>query len=248
MRYTLALAVVVALTVGSAITFRYQAAKAAHEQVLLAQADAAGERPAETARPSDAAGAVRPATPAPPGVANDPFSNGPQRIISIDRAEGPVGTANYFTVQQGWPAGGVAAAASPDNELANQDRQLEQEVGALVRQLADAPDETQRDELKKKLIDSLEKQFDAQQNLRELEVTQIEARVQKLRELIRKRTDSRRRIIDNRYEQLLNDAEGLGWSSTGSGGAGIAPVGLPNKPLLGYPPASGLPPAAPTPR
>jgi hypothetical protein len=89
--------------------------------------------------------------------------------------------------------------------------------------LADTDDDKQRAELKDKLSQALDRQFDTQQKLRELEVSRIEARVQKLRELIRKRTDSRRKIIDNRYEQLLNDADGLGWTSAGAAGPQYRP-------------------------
>jgi hypothetical protein len=113
------------------------------------------------------------------------------------------------------------------NELTSQDQQLEQEVQSLARQLADSDDDKQRAELKDKLAAALEKQFDAQQKLRQLEISRIEARVQKLRDLVRKRTESRRKIIDNRFEQLLNDAEGLGWNSTKGGGIQFVPPGNP---------------------
>lgn len=108
----------------------------------------------------------------------------------------------------------AAAIALRLAELMSQNQQLEQDVRSLTAQFAEVKDEQQRAGLKRKLSATLEKQFDTQQNLRELEVEQIEARLQKLRELINKRADSRRRIIDNRLEQLLNDAEGLGWGES----------------------------------
>lgn len=123
---------------------------------------------------------------------------------------------------------GAPAGGDPEtNELTSQDQQFEQEVQSLERQLAATDDEKAKADLKEKLAAALEHQFDAQQKLRQLEISRIEARVQKLRGLVQKRTESRRKIIDNRLEQLLNDAEGLGWSSGTAAGVPLFPHGLP---------------------
>ena len=112
------------------------------------------------------------------------------------------------------------------------DGQLAHEAESLARQLAEASDEKQRGEFKDKLRDALAQQFDAQQKARELEVARIEARVKKLRETISKRNDSRRSILDKRLDQLLSEAEGLGWNSpAGSYGPFFVETGL-------YPPAA----------
>jgi len=76
-----------------------------------------------------------------------------------------------------------------------------------------------------------------------LEVAKIEARLQKLRGLIGRRADSRGKIIDNRLEQLLNDAAGLGWSSAAKDNTPYAPPGVP---VMLYPGGGALRgPAAP---
>jgi hypothetical protein len=111
-------------------------------------------------------------------------------------------------------------------ELSARDAQLGHEAESLAKQLADASDEKQKSEIKEKLQDTLSRQFDAQQKAREVEVTRIEAKVKKLRETITKRNEARRTIIDKRFDQLLSEAEGLGWNSPPSG-AGFGTVYIP---------------------
>lgn len=106
-------------------------------------------------------------------------------------------------------------------ELHRLDHELEQESRKLVNQLAQSPenDAEARDQLKAKLRETLDKQFDAQLKLRETEVARIEERVKKLRDVINKRSAARKAIVDRRQQQLIDDAEGLGWSPSGGAGA-----------------------------
>ncbi|HVX11480.1 MAG TPA: hypothetical protein VHC22_09885 [Pirellulales bacterium] len=208
MRLTMVVVTSVVLALGGAFMWLHQRAIAAErqEQLLLAQAGSAVEAiPAAT--PPQALPGVRIQAMPPGGFGGAPVAPTP-------------GTGNLFAQpsvhapeSHAWPAGDAET-----DELLRQDQQLEQEVQTLAHQLADSNDDKQRAELKDKLSQTLDKQFDTQQKLRELEVSRIEARVQRLRELIRKRTDSRRKIIDNRFEQLLNDADGLGWTSGAKAG------------------------------
>ena len=52
------------------------------------------------------------------------------------------------------------------------------------------------------LAEALQKQFDLQQKRRDLEVAHIEAQLKKLREVMRKRGESRQTIIDKRLDQM----------------------------------------------
>jgi hypothetical protein len=110
------------------------------------------------------------------------------------------------------------------SRLNAQDAQLAHEAESLAKQLADASDEKQRSEIKEKLHATLTQQFDAQQKVRELEVSRIEAKVKKLRDTIAKRNDARRTIIDKRFDQLLSEADGLGWNSPSASGPGYGAV------------------------
>ncbi|MGH7134861.1 MAG: hypothetical protein ACREHD_03925 [Pirellulales bacterium] len=268
MRIALIVSAAIALTLAGFVVTRHQIAAAQAERKAV---EIAGEAAGSEARPAEAAPAAadpnqslpapqrsaartpaaRPVETTPPrlGTVDE---NQPQPRYPADPFSGPGGQLptgpNGFvpTLQGGWQrdfAFPVASAADPETHaLTAQDQQLEAEVQSLARQLTDDDNDQQRTELKQKLSAALEKQFDAQQKLRELEISRIEARVQKLRDLVRKRTDARRKIIDNRYEQLLNDAEGLGWNSTASGAVQFGrpnPAGFPAR-LPGQPSAGPL--------
>jgi hypothetical protein len=98
-------------------------------------------------------------------------------------------------------------------ELQNQEVESDREVNNLLADYGRTDKEGDRAAIKKKLTASLEKLFDAQQKRREIEVARIEEQLKNLRLLIKKRTESKEKIIDRRLDQLLQDAEGLGWSS-----------------------------------
>jgi hypothetical protein len=91
----------------------------------------------------------------------------------------------------------------PELELARQSQ-------ALVKQMGKATGD-EKDKLKTKLTETLEKQFDMRQKRHEKELAALEAQVKKLKDMVQKRQDNRRDIISRRIDQLLRDAEGLGW-------------------------------------
>jgi hypothetical protein len=112
--------------------------------------------------------------------------------------------------------------AAPDPELAkvqNDEARVQQEAAALTEEYSRTEDEGQRAKIKAKLSGALQKQFDLQQKRRDLEVARIETQLKKLQELMRKRSEARKTIIEKRLDQLLQEADGLGWT---------APLGAPN--------------------
>jgi len=88
----------------------------------------------------------------------------------------------------------------------------EREVNGLVAEYSRKEDEKERAKIKEKLSAALSKQFDLQQKRREHELARVEAQVKKLRELMKKRGEERKAIIDRRLDQLMREAEGLGWT------------------------------------
>ncbi|HEX5446803.1 MAG TPA: hypothetical protein VFW87_23500 [Pirellulales bacterium] len=105
-----------------------------------------------------------------------------------------------------------------------QEAELAQQSQSLVKKLAETEDDAERTGLVNELEETISKQFDVQQQVRELELSRIEAKVKKLRETITKRSNARAAIVRNRREQLLQEAEGLGWNSpehSHAGGAGV---------------------------
>lgn len=146
----------------------------------------------------------------------------------------PPGVSSYAVVQYGQSHD---EQSDETTKLNARDAELGQEVESLVKQLADATDEKQRDTIKDKLQETLAQQFDTQQKVRELEVARIEAKAKKLRDVITKRNDARRSIIEKRLDQLIREADGLGWNSpAGSPTYGYGTVYL-NQPAAHYPPA-----------
>jgi hypothetical protein len=115
--------------------------------------------------------------------------------------------------------GGYGAETDPEMmELAQAEGELANEAEGLVARFAETEVAAERKPIIAELRATLAKQFDVQKKRRELELSRIEERVRKLRDQIKKRDDARETIIDRRLDQLVNDADGLGWSAP-SGGA-----------------------------
>lgn len=101
---------------------------------------------------------------------------------------------------------------SSEGKLQQAGAELSRESEELVSRYSEASEEEQRQKIKAQLAELVAKQFNLQQQIREDEVAQIEARVKKLRALIEKRKAAQQSIIENRLDQLLREAEGLGWT------------------------------------
>jgi hypothetical protein len=86
-------------------------------------------------------------------------------------------------------------------------------VAQLAQQYVKSTKEDEKKDLRKKLSDALGKQFDqlAEQQHKELE--DLEKQVASLKALLEKRHDARATIIDRKLDQVLQEAEGLGWGT-----------------------------------
>jgi flagellar motility protein MotE (MotC chaperone) len=163
--------------------------------------------------------------PAPAGVAPLPLAQPPAASVPVT-----VYQADMFT------------APTPFFQPSSEEQKLERQSHALARQYGQEEKREQREKLKDELSKVLSQQFDTQQQRRKDEIERIEAQLKKLRELMRKREDSKREIVNRRLDQMLQDAEGLGWTATGPGSA-TTPFG----PAMTAP-AAGLPLPSPRPR
>jgi len=85
------------------------------------------------------------------------------------------------------------------------------EADQLARQLGEAKSDSERDNLKAKLGEALEKQFEQRQKRHETEIAELEAQVKKLKDLVSRRQENRREIIARRLEQVQRESQGLGW-------------------------------------
>jgi hypothetical protein len=104
----------------------------------------------------------------------------------------------------------------------------------LVHDYIKAEKDDEKKEIRKKLADELGKHFDAHMVQQQKELTALEKQIADLRAILKKRQDAKTDIIDRRMDQLIRDAEGLGWTAPGS----------PNQPRLLY--GQGAPPYRPT--
>jgi hypothetical protein len=110
---------------------------------------------------------------------------------------------------------GMLGGRPRDKELAkliDAEVSAQREVSRLTTEYGRTEGNEARTKVKDKLSAALVKQFDAQQKRRELELSRVEAQVKKLRELMKKRDEERKTIIEKRLDQLVREADGLGWA------------------------------------
>lgn len=93
----------------------------------------------------------------------------------------------------------------------NAESLLAHRVNELTKKLGEAKSEAERSEIKTELSQHLEKQFVLRQKRHQEEIAALEAKIKKLKELVEKRQENRREIIAKRLDQILSNAEGLGW-------------------------------------
>lgn len=128
-------------------------------------------------------------------------------------------TGLYAVPQPGQPVQlTLTEVADPElNELRQSAAAMSNLADGLAAQYAATEDGEKRAAIKAELLNSLTQQFEAQQQVRERELANVEARVKKLRELTQKRRDAQKTIIDQRLDQLLREADGLGWTAPANG-------------------------------
>jgi hypothetical protein len=101
---------------------------------------------------------------------------------------------------------------------------LNAKVDQALNKYTAAKDDEAKQAAKKQLQGALTDLFDARQKEREEEIKQIEDRVAKLRETLKKRESMRQELIEHHLTTLIQDAEGLGWGSDAAAGAGARAV------------------------
>jgi hypothetical protein len=139
-------------------------------------------------------------------VADTVKSDSP-RIVADTMVSSRPGYYVSSTNQNLWYGNHAFPARPASAEEMNLSHQAEQ----AARKLSEAKSDSEREKIKGDLRDVLEQQFELRQRRHEKEIEGLEAQVKKLKDLVRKRHDNRREIISKRLDQVLSDAEGLGW-------------------------------------
>ncbi len=85
------------------------------------------------------------------------------------------------------------------------------EAQTLAETYAHESSESARETIRKQLTTILVEQFDERQKRHQEEVKQLEDQVKKLKDLIDRRQENRQEIVTRRLDQMLREAQGLGW-------------------------------------
>lgn len=155
------------------------------------------------------------AVPASPAAGLPPAAEGGPATVFVQTDSGisaRVVRQNPFAPPLSWP--------EPDDAELSKLRQSDSAMGRqeeqLISRYAASEDAEQRSAIKAELAEQLTNHFSIQEQIRDRELARVEARVKKLRELTQKRRDAQKTIIEQRLDQLLRDADGLGWTPPAS--------------------------------
>ena len=146
-----------------------------------------------------------------------------------------------ISLNAAYPPPGSSGAADPEVQKWLEDAyKAETEQAQLLAKYAQTTDAKQKTEIKAELANVLQRQFDLQLQQREREVSEIEARVRNLREMIEKRKTARQSIVTNRLDQVLNELDGMGWVEPSAAMSGPYGPGRMSGPGV-YGPRTGYP-------
>lgn len=90
------------------------------------------------------------------------------------------------------------------------------QAAQLAQQYVKATKEDEKKEIRKKLTDLLSQQFDQRLQQQQKEVDDLEKQIAALKEVLKKRTAAKTTIVERRIDQLVQEAEGLGWNNPSS--------------------------------
>jgi hypothetical protein len=95
--------------------------------------------------------------------------------------------------------------------------QFQSQAAELARKLANAKDEDEKSRIREKLTEVLNQSFDEHMKQQQKELDQLEEQIRSLRTLMKKRAAAKNTIVERRIEQLIQDADGLGWNAPNAG-------------------------------
>jgi Spy/CpxP family protein refolding chaperone len=87
----------------------------------------------------------------------------------------------------------------------------------LAQKYVKTEKEDDKKDLRKKLTQLLGEQFDLHLEGQQKELDELEKQVAKLKAVLKKRKDAKENIVERRLEQLVQEADGLGWNAPRGG-------------------------------
>jgi hypothetical protein len=96
---------------------------------------------------------------------------------------------------------------------AREDRIDPRQTQRLVERWKASKLDAEREKLESELRGQLKREFAARLAVHEREIKQLEEKVRQLRERLTLRKEKQNEIVEHRFQQILRDAQGLGWGS-----------------------------------
>ena len=154
-------------------------------------------------------------------------------FLAIAAFAGSAAVAQQATQPPTPPAAAYTATINQLGAFAQPGKGNDQAQAAkLAKQYVKSEKEDEKKEIRKKMADLLAKQFDQHVEQQKKELDALEKQIASLKDTLKKRVDGKNAIVDRRLEQLILEAQGLGWSvpNMPRGGAGTAaPAASKNK-------------------
>ena len=100
-------------------------------------------------------------------------------------------------------------------------RELEARVAPLLKQLRQAEDDKQKKVIKAELSSILEDHFDKDMKRRLSQISSLEQRLKRLRDLCEQRQQAKEEIVQLQLKVVENEAAGLGFFGPGSPGVAV---------------------------
>jgi hypothetical protein len=113
-----------------------------------------------------------------------------------------------------------AAQAGVSPQIANVQGNENHIIRSIVERYSAAQDASSKEQSTAELKQLLDKQFDFLQDAKSVELKKLEEQLAKLKELHSKRAKQKEQIVSDRVQQILREADGLGWGTSDNGGSG----------------------------
>ncbi len=165
-----------------------------------------------------------PLTSPPPGAGGGSLAPAPEIGLPTTRPS-PVPQPPVFGM--GWGGGGVIGPNPQPVPMGQGGQmpvyvvrtQVASEFANLVKQYLEAKDD-QKKLTRQRLVEALGKQYDEQRAQQKREIDDLQSQLKRLEDLMKKRDAARQQIIDRRIDQLVQEAQGLGWLPSAPGQPG----------------------------
>jgi hypothetical protein len=164
-------------------------------------------QPAPEPRPQPYAGSATGSTRAPASGASSSSSSPTSSGFSAGSAASDGETGSFYSYVY------FPGTTEPD-PLTEADQRFVQSTRDLIGKYQEATDPGERETIRDQLNDVLVNHFEVRQQFRARELQELEAQVERLRELHNRREREKNQIVRDRLQQLLRDAEGLGWGAS----------------------------------